>query len=564
MDFYHENPFFFIPKIDLCYLCFHFFIRIKNRLNMKYLSRFYLLLCVALVMIPLAVIVMAWGEFNSEIWTFLLEHQLPLLLKNTLFLAIGVGLGVAFLGTSAAWFTAMYRFPLHGFFFWALMLPLAMPAYVLAFTWLGFFDYSSPVSTLLREQYEWENGLPEIRNVWGLIAVMSLTFYPYVYLLARNAFVSMGQRALEAGASLGLSPMQAWWKVALPMARPWIAGGTLLALMEVLADFGTVSIFAYESFTTAIYEAWFSFFSLETAKQLAAILITFVFVLVALEQISRGKRRFERTGKAQITQRKNLLGWQKWAVFFYCSMLLLLAFIAPLIQLFFWANQTWTSVLDDALWSQAMNSFAGAMMAAVVVATVALFLGLAKRYERGTWAAVAAKLATLGYAIPGTVLSVGVFVPIAGLDNVLIETFTFPEGTTGILKGTLIVMILAYLIRFLAVGYAVVEAGLERISPNQTESARSLGCGNGGVLWRVYLPMLKGTLATAMLMTFVDVMKEMPITLMMRPYNWETLAVKIYSFTSEGQYAEAALPALLIIATGLLPVILFSRAERTS
>ncbi|UOO81292.1 iron ABC transporter permease [Uruburuella testudinis] len=524
-------------------------------------ARMWLLLCIALVLVPLTVIMAALGDFDAEIWAFLLEFQLPELIKNTLLLAAGVGVGVAFLGTSAAWLTTMHEFPLRRFFFWAMMLPLAVPAYVLAFTQLGLFDYTGPINTWLRTHYGIEHALPEVRNGFGLTAVMSLTFYPYVYLLARNAFAGMGQRALEAGASLGLSPGQAFFKVALPMARPWIAGGTVLALMETLADFGTVSVFGYDTFTTAIYQAWFDFFSLETAKQLAALLVTAVFVLLALEQLSRGRRRYHQAGKAQRQRRKPLSGRLKWLATAYCGLILAAAFFIPLLQLLWWAYDTWHDGFNTSLWLQAWHSFAASLLAALLVAAAALLLALAKRADKSRFAAVAARIATLGYAIPGTVLAVGVFVPVAWLDNVLIESLHLPEGTTGILKGTLAVMLAAYLIRFLAVGYAAIEAGLERISPAQAEAARSLGCTGSGVLRRVYLPLLKGALGTAVLMAFVDMMKEMPITLMTRPYDWDTLAVRVYAFTAEGQYANAALPALLIVLTGLVPVILFSRSE---
>ncbi len=529
-----------------------------------FLPRLWLMICIALVCVPIAVIVAALGEFDTEIWTFLLEFQLPLLLKNTFFLILGVGIGTAFLGTSCAWLTAMYDFPLRRFFFWAMMLPLAVPAYVLAFTQMGLFDYSGALNTWFREQYGIEQFLPEIRHGFGLAMVMSLTFYPYVYLLARNAFGSMGQRALEAGASLGLSPTLSFFKLALPMARPWIAGGVILALMEVLADFGTVSIFGYDTFTTAIYQAWFDFFSLETAKQLAALLITAVFILLALEQFSRGNRRFNQAGKAQQHRRKGLPNGVKWLATGYCGVILMLAFLIPVVQLAIWAWETWHDGFNTTLWLHAWHSFIASLLAALLVATVALLLALAKRADKSRFAAISARIATLGYAIPGTVLAVGVFVPVAWLDNILIDYLRLPEGTTGVFKGTLGVMLVAYLIRFLAVGYAAVEAGLERISPSQAEAARSLGCTGLGVLKRVYLPLLKGALGTAVLMAFVDMMKEMPITLMTRPYDWDTLAVRVYAFTMEGQYANAALPALLIVLTGLIPVILFSRTEQNS
>lgn len=525
------------------------------------LPRLWLLLCLAALLLPLSVIVAALGDFDAELWAFLLEYQLPVLMKNTVYLVLGVGFGVALLGTSTAWLTAMYDFPLRRFFFWAMMLPLAVPAYVLAFTQLGLFDYTGPISTWLRESRGWEQGLPDVRNGFGLTVVMSLTFYPYVYLLARNAFGSMGQRALEAGASLGLSPWQSFRRIALPMARPWIAGGTILALMETLADFGTVSVFSYETFTTAIYQAWFDFYSLETAKQLAALLIFGVFVLLVLEQLSRGNRRFNPSGKTANQRRTPLSGSLKWLAFGYCALILLAAFIVPVIQLIIWACETFHDRFNTSLWEQAWHSLAGSLAAAVLTAAVALLLALAKRADRSRFAAVAARTATLGYAVPGTVLAVGIFVPVAWLDNQLIANLGLPEGTTAIFKGTLAVMLAAFALRFLAVAFAAVEAGLERISPSQAEAARSLGCNGMGVLRRIYLPLLKGSVGTAMLMVFVDVMKEMPITLMTRPYDWDTLSVRVYAFTIEGQYAQAALPALLIVATGLLPVILFSRTE---
>lgn len=522
--------------------------------------RLWLILCVTAMLIPLGVILASLGEFDTEIWAFLLDFQLPLLLQNTAILLLGVAVGVTLLGTTSAWLTAMYDFPLRRFFFWGMMLPLAMPAYVLAFTQLGLFDYTGPISTWLREQHGFAQGLPEIRNQWGLMTMMSLTFYPYVYLLARNAFGSMGQRALEVGASFGLSPAQAFWRVALPMARPWIASGMILALMETLADFGTVSVFSYDTFTTAIYQAWFDFYSLQTAKQLAALLITAVFVLLALEQLSRGTRRFTQAGKAQQQSRKKLSGSRGGLAALYCGLILTLAFIVPLLQLLVWVHETWHSHFNETLWLHAWHSFVISLIAAVATAAVALLLALAKRSVRSKGAALAARIATLGYGIPGTVLAVGVFVPVAWLDNQLIAGLGLPEGSA-VFKGTLLVMLLAYLIRFLAAAYSSSETGLERISRQQEESARVLGATGWNMLRRVHLPLMKGALGTAMLMVFVDVMKEMPITLMTRPYDWDTLATRVYAFTTEGQYAFAALPSLAMVLTGLIPVILFSRLD---
>lgn len=529
-----------------------------------FLSKAWLGLFALLVLLPIVVIVMALGEFDAQIWEFLLEYQLPLLLKNTLFLIIAVGLGVGILGASSAWLVTMYRFPLQKFFSWAMMLPLAVPAYVLAFVQLGMFEYSGAISTYLRESWGFEQGMPDIRNGYGVALIMSLTFYPYVYLLAKNAFATMGSKALEAGASLGLSPYQSFIKIALPMARPWIAGGVILALMEVLADFGTVSIFGFETFTTAIYDAWFGFFSLETAKQLASLLIGFVFLLIVLEQLSRGKRRFEVAGRGNHYTPKNLVGIKRWLASAYCGTILLLGFVIPLIQLIIWASQTWSPEALSNLSMQSFHSFLVALLSALLVAVVAFGIALASYHDKSKFALVSSRLATLGYAVPGTVLAVGVFVPVAWLDNLLIAYLPLSEGTTEIFKGTLAVMLIAYLIRFLALGVSSLNSGIERIKPNYIEAAHTFGLTGWHNIHTIYLPLLKKSIGTAMLIVFVDVMKEMPITLMMRPFDWDMLSVRIYAFTTEGIYDKAALPALVIVLVGLIPVILFSKMGQKS
>lgn len=530
---------------------------------MRVLPKVWLLLCMALVLMPLSVIMLAFGEFDQEIWGFLLDYQLPLLVKNTLILLLMTAVGVLLVGVSTAWLTAMYRFPLRGVLFWAMMLPLTVPAYVLAFVQVGMFDYTGAISTYLRQAHGFEQGLPDVRNIWGLSVVMILTFYPYVYLLARNAFLSMGQQSLEVGASLGLSPKQSAMKIALPMARPWVLGGLMLALMEVLADFGAVSIFGVETFTTAIYQAWYGFFSIETAKQLASLLIVFVFALMFLEQVTRGGQRFAIDKSAQASI-KPLQGTKAWLATLYCVLVLTLGFLLPLGQLMVWAVVDWQWQSLHALLNPMWHSVLIGLMGAGLTAVVALLLVMAKRSDNSRFAQVATRVATLGYAIPGAILALGVFVPVAGLDNWLIERLSLSEDMTGIFKGTLLVMLVAYVIRFLALAVSSVESGFERILPSMTESAVSLGVVGHRLITKVYLPLLKGSLGIALLMVFVDIMKEMPITLMTRPYDWDTLAVRIYAYTMEGQFNEASLPALVIVLAGLVPVIVFAKAEYRS
>ena len=508
------------------------------------LARFWLVLCSTLVLLPLLVVLTSFGEIDQEIWQFLLDYQLGLLLKNTLILLITTSVGILLLGVTTAWLTAMYQFPGRKLFFWAMMLPLTVPAYVLAFVQLGMFDYTGAIRTYLREQQGFAQGLPDIRNIWGLSIVLILAFYPYVYLLARNAFTSMGQQALEMGASLGLTPRESLLKIALPMARPWLMGGLLLAMMEVLADFGAVSVFGVETFTTAIYQAWFGFFSIDTAKQLASLLVLFVFVMIVLEQLSRGRRQFA-TKKSTAIQPKPLPSGLGWLTTVYCGVI--------------WVVAHWQQGDMSALLQPMGNSLVIGPVGAVLVMVVALLLVIAKRSDKSLFATILMRITTLGYAIPGSVLAIGIFIPIAAMDNLLLQFLPVSDGTTAVIKGTLIVMLLAYIIRFLALAVSSIEAGFERVRPSLVESAVILNVRGVALIRRLYIPLVKSSLGVAVLMVFVDLMKEMPITLMTRPSDWDTLAVRIYAFTMEGQFQQAALPALVIILAGLLPVILFSK-----
>lgn len=516
-----------------------------------------------LTVAPLLVILWSLLAPDWEVWRHLYDYTLPELLLNTVYLIGGVGVGVLLLGVPLAWLTAVHDFPGRRFFHWALMLPLAMPAYVLAFSQLGLFDFTGPLQTWLRERFGDSSWVPNIRSTPGVILVMSLAFYPYVYLLARNAFATMGRRALEVGQSLGLSRWQGFRRVALPMARPWIAGGLMLALMETLADFGTVAIFNFDAFTSAIYKAWFSLFSLPAAKQLASLLVLMVLLLLWLEQRSRGRRAYTQAGKAAPQPRLRLEGAAGWLAAAACSLVLALAFVLPFGQLLVWAGAHLAEDLDADFLGHVANSLLLASLAAVLVAMIALLLSYAARRDPTRWTRLWSRLATLGYAVPGTVLAVGVFVPVAWFDNLLLDWLRpwLAADASAVIKGTLLVLMLAYVARFLAVGHSAVDAAMHRISRSQEEAARNMGYSGLRLLARLHLPLLRGGLFTAALMVFVDVMKEMPITLMTRPYGWDTLAVRIFNLTTEGEWERAALPAVAIVLAGLLPVWVLSRQK---
>jgi len=511
------------------------------------------------VLVPVVVTFSSFARVDSNILTHLAEFVLPELVGNTVWLLLGVGIGVSVLGVSLAWLTAMCDFPGRRLFDWALLLPLALPAYVTAFVAIGLLDFTGPLLTWLREGWG-ITGLPEIRSRGGVILVMSLALYPYVYLIAKNAFATQGRVALEAAQSLGLSRTQGFFRVALPMARPWIAAGLMLALMETLADFGTMAIFNYDTFTTAIYKAWYSLFSLPAAAQLASILILFVLVAVVFEQRSRSRMRYGAVGRSATQRRIRLSPALAGLAFLYAATVLAVAFLIPVVQLGLWARTVLAEDLDSRYWDFAWHSLLLAGIGALMVVIVALLLAYAGRQRPGTAMTWTQRLATLGYAFPGAVLAVGLFIPMAALDNWLIERshIWFGFGGTEILKGTLLVMLLAYLVRFLAVGFGPIDSGLQRITRNIDEAARNLGSSTTALLTRVHLPILRASLLTAATLAFVDIMKEMPITLMTRPFGWDTLAVRVFEMTSEGEWERAALPSLAIVVAGIIPLILLT------
>ncbi len=517
----------------------------------------------AITVVPLLVLLAHLLSPDPEIWSHLWQYMLPELLVNTAWLVLGVGFGVLFLGTSLAWLTAACEFPGRRFFSWALLLPLALPAYVTAFVWLGWLGFTGTLPTFLRDQFGivW---LPPIRSTGGVIAVMTLSLYPYVYLTARAAFLDQGRRLMEAAQSLGHNHWQGFLRVALPMARPGIVAGMTLALMETLADFGTVAIFNYNTFTTAIYKAWFSMYSLPAAAQLASVLIFFVFLAVWLESISRRRRSYaEAARSASAAARIPLRGAAGGLAFAWSALVFLLAFVLPFSQILLWASQSFAQDFDQRYVEFAWHSVLLSALGAALVLGLAVLLGYAQRLHPTPALRSVARLSSLGYAVPGTVLAVGIFIPVAWLDNWLIDLANerFGLDTGQILGGTLTVMLLAYCARFLAVSYNPIESGLARITPSLDEAAQTLGVVGLRRLRRVHLPMLRVSLLTAAALAFVDIMKELPITLMTRPFGWDTLAVRVFEMTSEGEWERAALPAAAIALMGLLPVFLLVRVR---
>ena len=515
---------------------------------------------VVLVCLPISVLLLSWHSVDTQIWNHLWETQMTRLLSNTAILLAGVGIGVTLLGVSLAWLTSLCEFPGRRWLDWALMLPFAIPAYVLAFVFVGLLDFAGPVQTLLREWLGSGVRLPSVRSTGGVIIVFILVFYPYVYLLARTAFLAQGKGFMEAARVLGLSPWQAFWRVALPVARPAIGAGVALALMEALADFGAVSVFNFDTFTTAIYKTWYGFFSLSSATQLASLLLLFVAVLLFSEQRARGAIRpsNERPrGKALY----KLRGWKAVLATTWCCLVFLCAFVIPVLQLLAWFWQRGRFDLDERYTALITHTLYLGLMAAAITVTAALLLAFAKRMTPTKRMHALVGFANLGYALPGSVLAVAIMLAFSYLDEHAVIPLSLGLGGAGkpILLGSLSALLLTYMIRFMAVAYGPLEGALARIKPSLPEASRSLGISGLSLFRRVYLPLLLPGSLSAALLVFVDVLKEMPATLLMRPFGWDTLAVRIFEMTSEGEWARASLPALTLVLVGLLPVVLLIR-----
>ncbi len=509
-----------------------------------------------LVMMPVLVLGLSWLGDETEVWRHLADTVLGELIRNTLLLLLGVGTGVLLLGVSLAWLVSTVDFPGRRFFDWALLLPLAVPAYVLAFVMLDFLDYAGPLQSMVRASLDSWQGI-SVRRPWLVILTFSLAFYPYVYMLARIAFMTQGRTLLEQSRILGLGPAGAFWRVALPMARPAIAAGLALALMETLADFGAVAVFNYDTFTTAIYKSWYGLFNLNAAAQLASLMLLFVLVTLVVESLGRGRARYDQGGVRQL-RRVQLGTFWRWACSAYAGVIFLLAFGLPLVRL---VLLVFEAGHQDLGWRYA--SLVGHTMmlgagAAFVTVLLALVLGYAARTRANRPLKVAVRTATVGYAMPGSVLAVGIMLSFAAIDRWLDQHF----GVGPVLIGGLLALVMAYTVRFLAVAYGPVDAAFHRIRPRLVDAARTLGAGPWQTLSRVYLPLMAPGVMMALLLVLIDVTKEMPATLLLRPFGWDTLSVRIYEMTGEGEWARAALPSLTLVVIGLLPVYLLMRRTR--
>ena len=528
------------------------------------------LLIAAVVLAP--VLALAWAAIDgsSGLWQHLLANVLPQATLNTLIVLCGVGVLVSVIGTGSAWLVTAYEFPGRRMLGWALLLPLAVPTYIVAYAYLDLLHPLGPVQGTLR----WLLGhdsprdfrLPDIRHLAGCIVLLALVLYPYVYLTTRALFMTQAASLLEAGRSLGAGPVAVFFRVALPLARPAIAVGVVLVLLETLNDIGASEFLGVQTLTVAIYTTWVTRSDLAGAAQIALSMLVIVIALVSVERFARRRRRYETTLRPRPMQPQRLHGGRALLALALGSLPVLAGFVAPALFLLYEAIARLRSAgaspqLLDALGNTAQVAVLVTVACVLLAIVVSWALRLARNQRRGTLAGLANRSASLGYAIPGTVIAIGLLVPLGGFDRwasaVLVALGGQPQL---VLMGTLWVLVLACTLRFLAVAIGSIGAGLSRIPPSLDAAAAALGHGPLATLRRVHLPLLRPSLAAAALLVFVDTMKELPATLVLRPMNFETLATWLYAEAARGTYEEGALAALLIVLAGLAPVIVLARA----
>ena len=516
-------------------------------------------LCVAL---PVLVVVSFVLTGVSDAWAHLLDTLLGRYVLNSLFLSGLVAIGVVILGVPAAWIISFYRFKGRGVLSWLLLLPMAYPAYILAYTYTGMLDFSGPVLTLLRDLNapQWlMDPLLNIRSLPGAALMLSMVLYPYVYLLARAAFVEQSANLMEAAYTLGQSRWRVFTRIVIPMARPAIAAGTLLAVMETLADFGTVQFFGVQTFTTGIVRTYYGFGDTVGAAQLSTMLLGCVFFLVIFEKAFRSKVRYYSDRLRKLNQTSvTLTGWRQLVAQILCLLPVLFGFLLPTAILSYWA--LFFAELQS-MWSLITNSFFLAGFASTFIVMVALIICYANRLYPSPWLNHTTTFVGLGYALPGVVVAIGVLIPFGALDRFISSALaSFGVAPSLWLSGTLVVLIFAYLVRFLTVATGNLTSGLSRVRPSIDQSGRLLGLNQFGVISKLHIPLIRGSVFTAILVCFVDILKELPATLILRPFDFNTLAVKAYELAGDERLIDASVPSILIVLVGLVPVIWLNRS----
>ena len=523
------------------------------------------LIIALLLSLPILVIVNSLFADFGPTWSHLIDTVLPDYIINSLLLMLGVSFGVLIIGVPTAWFTSTCQFKGKTIFTWLLLLPLAFPAYIIAYTYTGLLDFSGPVQTSIREITGLGYGdywFFEIRSLSGAMLMLTLVLYPYVYLLARAAFLEQSSNTLDVCRSLGHNRLQAFIYVSLPLARPAIITGLTLALMETLADYGTVQFFGISTFTTGIYRTFYGLGDITAAAQLSSLLLTFVTFLIIIERYSRRKNRYHSNSEQhQAPSLITLTKQQSVFVWLYCLLPISFGFIIPTLVLIYWSIFDASFNFSDFI-MLAWNSFYLAISASLIAVLLALIMAYTKRLHNRPMIKTAVTVSSLGYALPGTIIAIGIIIPLAWFDHLLIGIFknTFNINLGLLFSGSLFALLFAYTVRFLAIAIGPIQSGLDKIKPNIDNAAKSLGSHGFEVLKKIHVPLMKSSVLTALLIVFVDVLKELPATLILRPFNFNTLAVHAFELASDERLKDAAPASLMIVCVSLLPIILLSKS----
>ena len=522
-----------------------------------------------LVLAPILSILWIAVTPTENIWPHLMATVLPRYLVTTLALMLGVAALTAAMGTGAAWLVSQYRFPGRNLLAWALLFPMAIPAYVAAYALVDVTDYAGPLQTGLRAAFGWTSTrdywFPEVRSLWAAVLVLSLALYPYVYLLARSAWREQSGCTYDVARALGCGPWGMFWRVGLPLARPSIAAGVALALMETVADYGTVQHFGVQTLTTGVFSTWLNGGNAGGAAQIAGVILALILMLVGLERLGRGAARFHRLGRSgRPIERQGIEGPGRWLATLVCLVPVAGGFLLPVGVMLARALESPAGWIAPGLVSALVNTLVVAGLAAVATVGAALFLVYALRMAGSKLVQGLLPLTLIGYAAPGAVLALGLLVPLAALDHWLADAVL---GATGwdpglMLTGTAFALGLAYLVRFFGIAQGALEAAFGRVSPILPMAARSLGRTPGGALTAVYLPLMRGSVLTAVLVVFVDCVKELPATLLLRPFNYNTLSTRVFELASLERLSEAAPAALVVMAVGMVAVVLLAKGQR--
>lgn len=522
-----------------------------------------------LVLPILAIFYLSLGD-SGDLFSHLLETVMPTYVYNTTVLVFGVmGLSLL-LGVPSAWLMAMCRLPGERVLQWALVLPLAMPGYVVGYIFTDWFDYAGPIQIYLREMTGWGAGdywFPDLRSLSGAVVILALVLYPYVYLMSRAAFMEQSESLLHSARLLKCTPLDSFRRLSLPLARPSIAVGLSLVAMETLGDFGTVSYFAVNTLTTAVYDTWLGYSNLNAAAKISALMLIVVVLLLSAERYSRRKQKlFQASFSSHEDNRYQLYGGKKWLALLWCWGLVSIAFILPLGQLVIYAckyfSQSWTEEFRQ----YAVNSLQVSISAALIAAAVALVVNFCHRLQDSKVSLFFIRLSSLGYAVPGTVLAIGVMAPVLTMDHWINDIAKYLGwGRPGlVLSGSMFALIFAMVVRFSAVAIGSIESSLSKISPSMDMASRTMRCNANQMLARVHFPLVRRGILVAVLLVFIESMKELNAALLLRPFNFETLATYVYNFVSDEQLELGALPAVLLIGVGLIPLIVVNRSLEQS